>query len=223
MMRASFCVALTLLLTSTFGWAQGGAYTTQFRVSPPAPTAPNPFSPSTSGTSQSPPGTSTSERFNASALPAAHRSSGVFIRNRIVSLHKQVQVTALPANICVPFWIPPSAHPRSPYEYDLQQTDPSPHRTAGTVEQYALVAAMESSAATEIRGGKTGNVILQSTPEGADAYVDGEFVGDTPLTVPVASGLHSVSVRQWGYQAWRRALTIVAGRKISIDAILREN
>ncbi len=213
MIRASLRVALTLLLTSVLGWAQGGAYTTQFRVSPPAPTAPNPFSP----------GTSTSRKFNSSALSPAHRSAGVFIRNRIVSRQERVQVPPMPANINVPYQIPPSIHPRSPYDYDLQAIGPPPHRTAGMSERDTLEAVMGSDTATRIKHGKTSNVILQSSPEGADAYVDGYFVGDTPITVPVASGLYRVSIRQWGYQTWKRALTVVAGRKISLDAILRGN
>lgn len=212
MIRASLRVALTVLLASIFGWAQGGSYTTQFRVSPPAPTAPNPFSP----------GSSTSRRFNSSALSAAHRSSGVFIRNRILSPQERIQVPPLPMRIRAPYWVPPGIHPRSPFDYDLQAIDPSPHQAAGKSERDTLEAVMGLDTPSKFKQGKTSDVILQSTPEGADTYVDGYFVGDTPITVPIASGPHRVSIRQWGYQAWKRALTVVAGRKISLDAILRE-
>jgi PEGA domain len=52
--------------------------------------------------------------------------------------------------------------------------------------------------------GAASNLAISSTPVGAGIYVDQNFVGNTPSTVSVPSGKHSVSVRKAGFQDWVR-------------------
>ena len=54
-------------------------------------------------------------------------------------------------------------------------------------------------------------VMVTSTPDGADIEIDGAFIGNTPTTVALAAGEHTVTVHKKGYQPWQRALKITAG------------
>lgn len=55
------------------------------------------------------------------------------------------------------------------------------------------------------------NVTVVSTPDGADVEIDGSFVGNTPSTVKVALGEHSVAVKKTGYETWERKLKVSGG------------
>lgn len=223
MFRRLSSVTLTLLLACACGWAQGGAYTMQFRVSPPAPTAPNPFSHSSAKTGPAPFGVSTSGASNASTPPAANLNSKLFIRNRIVSLQGQAHVGTLPVHVYVPYSVRHNVSPRLPYNYDLQSIDPAMGQNVGTLNPHLSLDVVKPTVVSGNKAGKTSSVTFESNPSGADVYVDGSFVGDTPDTVLLASGLHTISVRAWGYQTWRRTFTITAGGKTSMEAILQEN
>jgi len=60
---------------------------------------------------------------------------------------------------------------------------------------------------------------ISSTPDGADISIDGGFVGNTPSTVSVAPGEHTVSVQMQGYQAWQRSIK-TSGGKVKLSAVL---
>jgi hypothetical protein len=45
---------------------------------------------------------------------------------------------------------------------------------------------------------------ISSTPEGADIEIDGNFVGNTPSSVGLSSGEHTIKVSKDGYQTWQR-------------------
>ena len=63
------------------------------------------------------------------------------------------------------------------------------------------------------------NLAISSTPVGADIYLDQNFVGNTPSTVSVPSGKHSVSVRKTGFQDWTREMNF-SGGAITLNAEL---
>lgn len=56
----------------------------------------------------------------------------------------------------------------------------------------------------------TGTVYLKSSPPGAQAYVDGEYRGQTPVTVTLFTGTHSVLVRLPGYNDWSSTISVSA-------------
>jgi PEGA domain-containing protein len=60
---------------------------------------------------------------------------------------------------------------------------------------------------------------LVSTPDGAEIELDGAFVGNTPSTVTLASGDHTVRVSKKGYQPYEKNLR-TAGGKINLRAEL---
>jgi serine protease Do len=68
--------------------------------------------------------------------------------------------------------------------------------------------------------GGTGSVAIGSEPAGADIFVDGQFVGQTPSTVQLAAGGHSVEVKSQGKQSWTRNLDVISESQITLKAAL---
>lgn len=91
---------------------------------------------------------------------------------------------------------------------DAKATPPTPSVTAPT----------ETAPAAE-----NGRIILKSLPDGADIYVDGAFVGNTPATLKLPSGKHTIKVSQNGYAAWSKELSVFAGSEVNMNAALDKN
>ena len=62
---------------------------------------------------------------------------------------------------------------------------------------------------------------ITSNPAGAEISVDGNFVGDTPSELAVATGVHTITISKHGYKPWERKLT-VSGGKVSVAAELEQ-
>lgn len=71
--------------------------------------------------------------------------------------------------------------------------------------------------------GRAALLDIDSTPSGADIELDGNFVGDTPSSVPVAFGTHEITVKKKGFQAWSRKMSF-GGGNVHLNAELdKEN
>jgi hypothetical protein len=68
--------------------------------------------------------------------------------------------------------------------------------------------------------GETGSVAIASDPVGAEIYVDGKFVGQTPSTIPLPAGTHHVEVKAAGRMHWERDLTVVREGQVNLRAVL---
>jgi hypothetical protein len=66
----------------------------------------------------------------------------------------------------------------------------------------------------------TGAVEVHSTPEGAEVYLDGAFVGNAPATLKLAPGQHTIRVTQSGYKDWSREIAVQAGSEAHLSASL---
>jgi PEGA domain len=75
----------------------------------------------------------------------------------------------------------------------------------------------EGGSAQPVVAAAVSNLAISSAPVGADIYVDQNFVGNTPSTVNVPSGKHSVSVRKPGFQDWVREMSF-SGGTITLNA-----
>lgn len=75
-------------------------------------------------------------------------------------------------------------------------------------------------AASETQAGTSSDVAVTSNPLGADIEVDGAFVGDTPSTITVAAGDHTILVKKPGFMPWQRTMK-ASGGKIQITAELQ--
>lgn len=65
-----------------------------------------------------------------------------------------------------------------------------------------------------------GSVMIASDPPGAEIYVDGKFVGQTPSTIHLASGSHRVEVKSQGKQAWTRDLEVLKDSQLTLHPVL---
>ncbi len=62
-------------------------------------------------------------------------------------------------------------------------------------------------------------LVLTSTVDGADIEIDGAFAGNTPSTVQVNAGDHTVRILRKGYQIYEKQIH-VSGGKINLRAEL---
>jgi len=62
--------------------------------------------------------------------------------------------------------------------------------------------------------------VLKSEPAGADATVDGKYMGSTPSSVRLSPGDHTILLEKVGYKSWQRTMTVSPGGIVTIDATL---
>ncbi len=69
---------------------------------------------------------------------------------------------------------------------------------------------------------RTGTARFASTPSDADVYVDGSYLGTTPIgSTSFDVGTYSVEFRRSGYDTLRRTFEVRAGQDTRVDATLR--
>ncbi len=68
-------------------------------------------------------------------------------------------------------------------------------------------AAERAPAATPLEAAK-GTVNFISAPDGADVYVDDQFVGNSPATLRLKVGKRIISAKKSGYGDWTREISI---------------
>jgi serine protease Do len=66
----------------------------------------------------------------------------------------------------------------------------------------------------------TGSVSVSSEPAGAEIYVDGSFVGNTPSTLKLDAGAHHVEIKAPGKRTWERDLEVMKESQVSLQAAL---
>jgi hypothetical protein len=66
----------------------------------------------------------------------------------------------------------------------------------------------------------TAKVMVSSEPTGGDIYVDGNFMGNTPSLIELPAGSHTVRVEAKGQKPWNRSISLTAGSKVTIQAVL---
>ena len=80
--------------------------------------------------------------------------------------------------------------------------------------------APPAQASSETQATNNSNVVVTSTPLGADIELDGAFVGSTPSTITVAPGDHTITLKKSGFTNWERTIK-VSGGNIQISADLQ--
>jgi hypothetical protein len=63
-------------------------------------------------------------------------------------------------------------------------------------------------------------VIVKSSPTGGDVMIDGRFVGNTPSTLQLKPGDHTIVIEKDGFIVWKRTLTVRPGGIVNVDARL---
>jgi serine protease Do len=67
-----------------------------------------------------------------------------------------------------------------------------------------------------------GSVAIASDPAGAEIYIDGKFVGQTPSTIRLPSGAHRIEVKSQGKQNWQRDLEVLKDSELTLHPVLAE-
>jgi hypothetical protein len=68
---------------------------------------------------------------------------------------------------------------------------------------------------------KTGVIQITSIPSGAEAYLDNEYHGTTPVTIKaVLAGNHTLEIRERGYKNWSSSITVTSGGIVSVSPSL---
>lgn len=80
---------------------------------------------------------------------------------------------------------------------------------------YPQVSASESG----LKSG-SGVVSVTSDPSGADIYIDGAFVGNTPSTLHLSAGEHAIKIESTGKKSWERQLDVLKDSKVTLSATL---
>ena len=66
----------------------------------------------------------------------------------------------------------------------------------------------------------TAMVLFSSEPTGADIYVDGTFMGNTPSQIQLAAGTRTIRIEAEGRKPWSREVSLTTGGKITDHAVL---
>ena len=86
----------------------------------------------------------------------------------------------------------------------------------------SMTAAPSVVPVSAVSSGK-GSITVSSTPDGADVYVDDNFVGNAPATLKLSPGKHTVKVSQDGYKAWSKDISVFADSDVNLKAALAKN
>ncbi len=81
-----------------------------------------------------------------------------------------------------------------------------------------LSSARAFSAASA--GSDNGVLILSSDTVGAEIYIDGKFVGDTPSTISLAAGTHQIAIKARGKKDWKREIEVMKGSQVTLHPVL---
>jgi S1-C subfamily serine protease len=81
--------------------------------------------------------------------------------------------------------------------------------------------AISSPAGEKERG--SGAVSVTSVPPGAEIYLDGKFVGDTPSVLQVSAGAHKIRIEVAGKKPFERELDVLKDSQITFNATLESN
>jgi hypothetical protein len=65
-----------------------------------------------------------------------------------------------------------------------------------------------------------GYLLLESTPDGARIFVDGEQIGVTPFAVEIDIGSHRVSIEKQGYKRWEAWVEVRQSPRTVVQAHL---
>jgi hypothetical protein len=98
------------------------------------------------------------------------------------------------------------------------KTDASPQAAAPQPTELPGTPGVQAGlgqAATELS-----NIEISSTPDGADITIDGKFVGNTPSSVKLAPGDHTILIEKSGFKSWQRTLTASPSGNVKVDAAL---
>jgi hypothetical protein len=108
---------------------------------------------------------------------------------------------------------------------DATRASASPAPTTGSARRVIARSELRPQVAPAVKiTGYRGGLQIDSDPDGARVFVDGEQVGVTPIQLndlPVGSRV--VRVEAEGYETWTTAARVVANRRARVSAVLQRS
>ena len=65
-----------------------------------------------------------------------------------------------------------------------------------------------------------GMVMVSSTQENAEVYVDGAFVGNSPANLKLSEGIHIVEVKKNGFKSYKKELRVIGSSELNLRVTL---
>lgn len=81
-------------------------------------------------------------------------------------------------------------------------------------------ASMISTAANSQISQGFGVTEITSNPDGAEIFFDDKFVGNTPATLRLTEGTHTLILRSQHYADWQRSITVFKDSAVTVKAAL---
>jgi len=72
---------------------------------------------------------------------------------------------------------------------------------------------------TQISEGN-GTLTISSDSDGAEVYLDGQFLGNTPATLKLPIGPHAIQLKSSGHTDWERSIEILKDSQLNLKAQL---
>lgn len=85
-------------------------------------------------------------------------------------------------------------------------------------DEVAKPADSKAAPATE----QMGTIHVSSAPAGADISVDGSFVGNSPASLKLSAGKHTMILKLTDYAEWTRELTVEPSSEVQLTATLEK-
>jgi PEGA domain len=101
-----------------------------------------------------------------------------------------------------------------------QRFDEQIRRLASGPSRYAPQSASKAAAPTGVRG--AGKLKISTTPDKAEVYVDGAFVGNASTTLTLTAGKHAVRILHPGFKDWSRQITVLSNSDLKLDVALEK-
>lgn len=86
-------------------------------------------------------------------------------------------------------------------------------------QQQTVVIPGSGSSSPSSRGGM---VMVTSTPENAEIYADGAFVGNAPANLKLSEGIHIIEVKKSGFRSYRKELRVLGQSELNLRVTLEK-
>src|SRR5205823_1146539 len=110
----------------------------------------------------------------------------------------------------------PASQPKPPTPKPVDEPKPVAAKPVDQPKKPPVTAAHTS------KPGKTGTLSISSSPRAATVIVDGTVMGNTPSSLKLPPGEHSIAVSLGGYKDWVTSVTVEAGDTVSVKADLEK-
>jgi hypothetical protein len=96
-------------------------------------------------------------------------------------------------------------------------------KTSVTKSEESKPSGQTSAEAAASNEQPTGTVSVATVPDGAEVYVDDQFYGNSPATLKLKPGKHTIRVKMSGYKEWSRDISTDAGSDAHLTANLEKS